>query len=55
MVRTGSLTNPVFDRRLRLALNLGGVGVILVIAGAAGVEIADPDWERRPGSGFSSR
>jgi hypothetical protein len=48
MVRTGSLTDPVFRSRLRLALNLGSIGVMLGFVGGVGVGVSAPSWEWRP-------
>ena len=48
IVRTGSLTDPVFDRRARLGLNLGMIGVLLFFVGGVGVGLSDPGWDWRP-------
>jgi hypothetical protein len=48
IVRTGSLTDPVFGRRLRLGLNLAMIGVVLVLVGGVGVGLSDPGWDWRP-------
>jgi hypothetical protein len=48
IVRTGSLTDPVFRSRLRLGLNLGSVGVMLGFVGSAGVGLSEQGSEWRP-------
>lgn len=48
MVRTGSLTDPVFRSRLRLGLSLGSIGVILDFVGAAGVGLSEQGSPWRP-------
>jgi len=47
IVRTGALTDPGFERRLRIAFNFTGVSVILVIAGGVGVGVSGPASQSR--------
>jgi hypothetical protein len=41
MVRTGSLTDPVYRSRLRLALSLGSIGVVLSFLGSLGAGLSE--------------